>query len=266
MDDSDRSESAVPRVAMPAQLVFAFEEWIVEALRQACDHFAKPEARAAVIQAVHLHDRFVAGTLTPAQIAELAARAADWLHPSWPESVEDADEVERLLGTARQLFELRDRALAVAGDSDDVPRLVTVDAALREVLRSQTLMAGVRPRAIRAAARSPAGRVAGACDDVSRCLRDPRRHRLAPDATDHRGRGGDHAEPSRATGAPARRSRAIDRRAARYPARPDRCRRHHPHRRVHPGRPPNRGRTPAAPAAPAGRDTGVIDVGRHDAL
>jgi hypothetical protein len=140
MDDSDRSESVVPLVEIPAQLVFAFEEWIVEALRQACDDFAKPEARAAVIQAVHLHDRFVAGTLTPSQIAELAARAADWLHPSWPESVEDADEVGRLLGVARQLFELRDRALVVAGDSDDVPRLVTVDAELREVLRSQTLM------------------------------------------------------------------------------------------------------------------------------
>ena len=140
MDDSDRSESEVPRVEIPAQLVFAFEEWIVEALRQACDDFAKPEARAAVIQAVHLHDRFVAGTLTPSQIAELAARAADWLHPRWPESVEDADEVGRLLGIARQLFELRDRALAVAGDSDDVLRLVTVDAELREVLRSQTLM------------------------------------------------------------------------------------------------------------------------------
>jgi hypothetical protein len=140
MDDSDRSESEVPRVAIPEQLVFAFEEWIVEALRQACDDFAKPEARAAVIQAVCLHDRFVAGTLTPSQIAELAARAADWLHPRWPESVEDADEVWRLLGIARQLFELRDRALAVSGDSDDVPRLVTVDAELREVLRSQTLM------------------------------------------------------------------------------------------------------------------------------
>jgi hypothetical protein len=75
--DSDRSESVVPRVEIPAQLVFAFEEWIVEALRQACDDFPKPEARGAVIQAVHLHDRFVAGTLTPVQIAELAAGAAD---------------------------------------------------------------------------------------------------------------------------------------------------------------------------------------------
>ena len=140
MDDSDRSESVVPRVAIPAQLVFAFEEWIVEALRQACDDFGKPERRAAVIQAVHLHDRFVAGTLTPSQVAELATGAADWLHPRWPESVEDADEVGRLLGVARQLFELRDRALTVAGDSDDAPRLVTVDAELREVLRSQTLM------------------------------------------------------------------------------------------------------------------------------
>jgi hypothetical protein len=139
MDISDRTESQVPPVAIPGHLVFAVEEWIVEALRQACDDFAKPEARAAVIQAVHLHDQFVAGTLMPSQIAELAARAADWLQPSRPESVEDADEVERLLGIARQLFELRDRALAVAGNSD-VPRLVTVDAELREVLRSQTLM------------------------------------------------------------------------------------------------------------------------------
>jgi hypothetical protein len=93
----------VPRVAIPEQLVFAFKEWIVEALRQACDDFAKPETRAAVIPAVHLHDRFVAGTLTPSlQIAELVARAADWLHPNWPESVEDADEVGQFLGVARQ--------------------------------------------------------------------------------------------------------------------------------------------------------------------
>jgi hypothetical protein len=139
MDDSDRSESEVPRVAIPARLVFAFEEWLVEALRRACDDFGKAEAREAVIQAVHLHDRFVAGTLTPSQIAELAAHTADWLHPSWPESVADVDEVGRLLGIARQLFELRDRALVIAGDSD-VSRLVTVDAELREVLRSQTLM------------------------------------------------------------------------------------------------------------------------------
>jgi hypothetical protein len=37
MDDSDRSESEVPRLAILTQLVFAFEEWIVEALWQACD-------------------------------------------------------------------------------------------------------------------------------------------------------------------------------------------------------------------------------------
>jgi hypothetical protein len=41
-----------------------------------------------------------------------------------------------------KLLELRDRALAVAGDSDDVPCLVTVDAELREVLRSQALVGG----------------------------------------------------------------------------------------------------------------------------
>jgi len=33
MHISDRTASPSPRVAIPAQLVFAFEEWIVETLR-----------------------------------------------------------------------------------------------------------------------------------------------------------------------------------------------------------------------------------------
>jgi hypothetical protein len=93
-----------------------------------------------VIEAVHVRDAFVAGSLTPQQTAELADGAASWLAPQWPKSTGEADEVERLLGAARELLELRDRALAVASNSDNIPRVVAVGPGLREVLRSQTLL------------------------------------------------------------------------------------------------------------------------------
>jgi hypothetical protein len=81
MDISDRTECQVLPAAIPGHLVFAFEEWIAEVIRRACD---SPEALGAVINAVHLRDAFVAGSLTSAQTAELAAGAASWLQPHWP--------------------------------------------------------------------------------------------------------------------------------------------------------------------------------------
>ena len=84
MDISDRIESQVPPVAIPEHLVFAFEEWIAELIREACDSADSPQTQAAVIKAVHIRDGFVAGSLAPAQISALADGAADWLQPQWP--------------------------------------------------------------------------------------------------------------------------------------------------------------------------------------
>jgi hypothetical protein len=44
------------------------------------------------------------------------------------------------VGVTRELLELRDRALAMAGNTSKIGRVVAVDAALREVLRSQSLL------------------------------------------------------------------------------------------------------------------------------
>ncbi|MCU1675563.1 MAG: hypothetical protein JWM93_321 [Frankiales bacterium] len=136
MDTSDRIESRDP-LAIPEHLVFAFEEWIAELIREACDDDS-PETRDAVIKAVHFHDAFGAGSMTPAQLAELAEGAAGWMEPKWPSDPADADEVERLLGVSRELLELRDRVLAV-GEDDNISRVVVIEPGRREVLRSQTL-------------------------------------------------------------------------------------------------------------------------------
>jgi hypothetical protein len=140
MDISNGIESEVPLLAIPDHLVFAVEEWIAEQIRRACDSADSPEAQDAVIKAVHIRDGFVAGSLTPAQIAELAEGAADWLRPQWPTDVKSAAEVQRLAALTRELLELRDHALAVAANTTNIARVVTVDAGLREVLRSQTLL------------------------------------------------------------------------------------------------------------------------------
>jgi hypothetical protein len=140
MDISDRIESEVPGVAIPAHLVFAFEEWIAQQIRAACDRHDSPENQGSVIEAVHVRDAFVAGSLTPRQTAELADGAASWLAPQWPTSTGEADEVERLVAATRELLELRDHATALASNSDNISRVVTVGPGLREILRSQSLL------------------------------------------------------------------------------------------------------------------------------
>ncbi|MCW2994137.1 MAG: hypothetical protein JWQ18_1632 [Conexibacter sp.] len=138
MDISDRIEFEVPLAAIPDRLVFAFEEWLRELIRQACDRDDSPERQVAVVEAAHLRDGFLAGSLTPVQVAELAAGAAGWLQPEWPENAEEVGEVEHLASVTRGLLELRDRAL-VAARSRPQRRVVSLDPGLREVLRSQTL-------------------------------------------------------------------------------------------------------------------------------
>ncbi len=103
MDVSNRIESEVPLLAIPDHLVFAFEEWIAELIREGCDSVDSPQAQEAVIKAVHIRDGFVAGSLTPIQISAVADGAADWLQPHWPTDPKGAGEVERLAAVTREL-------------------------------------------------------------------------------------------------------------------------------------------------------------------
>jgi hypothetical protein len=137
MDISDRTASEVPLVVIPEHLVSAVDDWLWEVMRLACEAYSDtPVRRGAVVKAVHLREAFVAGSLTPAQIAEIAEGAAGW--PSrQPRSAGDADDAERLVRAAR---ELRDRARTIARKNRGGSRVVTLNAELRDVLRYQTLM------------------------------------------------------------------------------------------------------------------------------
>jgi hypothetical protein len=138
MDDSDGIE---PRdsLAIPEHLVFAFDEWTTELITQACDSHSTEDSEA-VSDGVHLRDAFLARSLTPAQLAKLAEGAAEWMEPRWPKEPDQAEEVERLLGVARDLLELRDRALAVAASDDNIPQVLVIEPGLRELLRAQSLV------------------------------------------------------------------------------------------------------------------------------
>jgi hypothetical protein len=153
MDDSDRTAWRESPVVVPEHLVFAIEEWLQERFRRACDDHRDQEMFPVVAELFGLHRALADGSLTPAQTAELADGAADWLQPLWPTDLEEADEAARLLAATRGLLALRDRARAAAaddapgqghGDEDDARRLgasvFAVDPGLVDVLRLQSLL------------------------------------------------------------------------------------------------------------------------------
>jgi hypothetical protein len=53
--------------------------------------------RIRVLEAARLWEGFMAKTLTPQQIAEVAMLAVQWIHPDWPTDLEGVDKVEKLL-------------------------------------------------------------------------------------------------------------------------------------------------------------------------
>ena len=112
-DAAEREEQPVP---IPEHLTGYVLEAIEEAIREAAEDSGSSEMRQAVIKAVHYYDGFVNKSLTAGQTAELAHRAAGWLWPRWPRTVEEADEVAALLAATRDLLELRDRAMVVAAE------------------------------------------------------------------------------------------------------------------------------------------------------
>jgi hypothetical protein len=154
MNIPDRTESQLSHVLIPDHLNFAVLEVVDQGVREAADQSESDRQRLEVSQAVHLRDAFLTKSLTPAQVAELAQRAAQWLQ-NWPRDPKDTAEVERLLGATHDLLVLREHALAVAHEQSDIdpPRLadhrsahedgtrvLTVTPDLLGVLRSQSLL------------------------------------------------------------------------------------------------------------------------------
>jgi hypothetical protein len=154
MNIPDRTESQHSHVLIPDHLDFALLEVVDQGVREAADQPESDRQRIEVSQAVHLRDGFLTKSLTPAQVAELAQRAAQWLQ-NWPRDPQDTEEVERLLGATHDLLVLRDHALDVAHEQsgidslrlvghrsahEDGTRVLTVTPDLVGVLRSQSLM------------------------------------------------------------------------------------------------------------------------------
>jgi len=65
-------------------------------------------------EATDLCKAAVAGTLTASQTVFVADLAVAWIEPMWPKNLKDVDNVTKLLAEARELIELRDRAVEVA--------------------------------------------------------------------------------------------------------------------------------------------------------
>ncbi|MET0600497.1 MAG: hypothetical protein ABW167_00745 [Baekduia sp.] len=154
MNTPDRTESQPPHVPIPDHLNFAVREVVDQGIRETAAQPESDRQRIEVSQALHLRKAFLTKSLTPAEVAELAQRAAQWLQ-IWPKDPQDTEEVERLLHAAHDLLVLRDHALDVAqGQSDvdppgpadqrsahdDGTRVLTVTPDLLGVLRSQSLL------------------------------------------------------------------------------------------------------------------------------
>jgi hypothetical protein len=154
MNIPDRTESPQPHVPIPDHLNFALLEVVEQGVREAAGQPESDRQRIEVSEAVHLRDAFLTKSLTPAEVAELAQRAAQWLQ-SWPSDPKETEEVERLLHAAHDLLVLREDALGVAqglsdvdplvladrcGAHEDGTRVLTVTPDLVGVLRSQSLL------------------------------------------------------------------------------------------------------------------------------
>jgi hypothetical protein len=154
MNIPDRTESQPSHVSIPDHLNFALLEVVEQGIREAADQPESDRQRIEVSQAVHLRDAFLTKSLTPAQLAELAQRAAQWLQ-NWPRDPQDTEEVERLLHATHDLLVLRDHVLTLVHEQSDIDplrladrrepdtggaRVLTVTSDLVGVLRSQSLL------------------------------------------------------------------------------------------------------------------------------
>jgi hypothetical protein len=108
------NEPAGVVVPIPEHLVSSMFEAIESELERACDGTWNDTMRLRVLTAARIWDGFMTKTLTPHQLAEVALQAVRWIEPPWPQAIEDVGNVEKLLAEARELLELRDRAMAAA--------------------------------------------------------------------------------------------------------------------------------------------------------
>lgn len=81
----------------------------------------RAEHRDAIVDTVHMRDRWRAGEATTADVARLANRASedqrpiDW--PGWPTTTEAANDLIARLHAARDLLVVRDAALGAGAPS-----------------------------------------------------------------------------------------------------------------------------------------------------
>ena len=111
---ADTSGPASYTVPIPEHLISTMVEAIEGELERACDDAWSDGSRTSVLKAARLWDSFMAKTLTPSQIAEVALQAVQWIEPLWPKTIEDVDRAERALAETRELIALHDRAIAAA--------------------------------------------------------------------------------------------------------------------------------------------------------
>jgi hypothetical protein len=105
-----------PRVPIPEHLVESLRETAGYRLASSCDAGWSDATRDAVVDAALVWYAFSNRTLTPKQTAALAGDAAAWLEPLWPDTIEKIGHAHTLLHETRDLLQLRDLALAVAGE------------------------------------------------------------------------------------------------------------------------------------------------------
>ncbi len=101
-------------VPIPEHLISTMFETIESELERACDGTWSDTRRLRVLEVARIWDAFMAKALTPHQIADVALQAVQWIEPPWPRTIEDVGNVEKLLAEARELIEVRDRAMTAA--------------------------------------------------------------------------------------------------------------------------------------------------------
>lgn len=104
------------RVPIPEHLVESIREIAGYQLASSCDATWNDATRDAVVDAALVWYAFSNQTLTAKQTAALAANAAAWLEPLWPDTIDKVGHADVLLRKTRDLLELRDIALVVAGE------------------------------------------------------------------------------------------------------------------------------------------------------
>jgi hypothetical protein len=109
-------------VPIPDHLVESIGEIAGHQLASSCDAEWSDATRAAVVDAALAWYAFSNRTLTAKQTAVLAGDAAAWLEPMWPDTIEKVAHAHILLRKTQDLLELRDLALAVAGEPPDSER------------------------------------------------------------------------------------------------------------------------------------------------